>query len=169
MKNVNDLFYIQQVKAGNIQAFATIVNKYRHLVLTLVCKIITNRDDAEDITQEIFIKFMEMPLEKPSSNFTENLLCRLEKEIIKEKRKKKVLTVLQWAVSIISIFYIPGLTTYLCTIFIPGFSFSFSFILAKIHIEPLILSAGFSVLLLLIADTLLRKYSLSKRNKDNTN
>jgi H+/Cl- antiporter ClcA len=125
--------------------------------------------EAKNTDRRLKDIFREIPLERLSSNFTENLLYRLEKEIIKEKRKKQVLTVLQWAVSIISIFYIPGLAIYLCRIFIPDFSFSFSFTLAKIHIEPVILLIGFSVLFLLIADILLRKYSRKQNYEDNTN
>jgi hypothetical protein len=109
--------------------------------------------------------FKEMPLEKPSLNFTEILLCRLEKEKIKEERKKRCVTVLQWAISIISLFCIPALAIYLCMIFIPDFSFSFT--LTEIHFNPFILLVGFSILLLLIADILLEKY-INRKKTDKT-
>jgi hypothetical protein len=108
--------------------------------------------------------FKEMPLEKPSLNFMENLICRLEKEKIKEERKSLCITVLQWAVSVISLFFVPALAIYLCIIFIPDFTFSFS--LTEIHINPVILQIGLSVLLGLIAEILLEKYIRDKMKKD---
>jgi hypothetical protein len=102
-----------------------------------------------------------MPLEKLSLNFMENLICRLEKERIKDERKKQWTTVLLWAISVISLFCIPALAIYLCMIFISGFSFSFT--LTKVYIHSLILLAGFSVLLLLLSDIWLEKYIRSKK------
>jgi RNA polymerase sigma-70 factor (ECF subfamily) len=91
MRNVNDLFYIQQAKAGNMQAFAVIVNKYKQLVLTLVCKIITNRDDAEDITQEIFIKvFKSLEQFKEKSTFSTWLYKIAYNTALSEIRKQKI-------------------------------------------------------------------------------
>jgi RNA polymerase sigma-70 factor (ECF subfamily) len=57
MENSNDLLCVQRVKAGDIQAFSMIVSKYGKMVFTVVHKIVENREDAEDITQEIFINF----------------------------------------------------------------------------------------------------------------
>ena len=56
MKTPNDLFYIQRVKAGDIRAFSAIVKNYQKLVFNIVLKIVENREDAEDIMQEIFVK-----------------------------------------------------------------------------------------------------------------
>lgn len=57
--NVNDLFYVQRVKSGDHRAFAEIVARYGKMVFTIVRKIVLNREDAEDITQEVFIKIFK--------------------------------------------------------------------------------------------------------------
>ena len=51
MKSVNDHFYIQRVKAGDIHAFSGIVSKYQSMVLTVIRKMVDSQEDAEDITQ----------------------------------------------------------------------------------------------------------------------
>jgi hypothetical protein len=118
-----------------------------------------NNDQSTD--NKLRDLFKEMPLEEPSLNFTENLICRIEKESIKQKRKKIVLNLLPIAVSILSLLCLPGLVIYLCTIYIPGFSFSIT--IPEIRFDPTILSIGITVLFLLVSDTLLRKYIRNKK------
>ena len=48
--------YIDLCKLGNTGAFKYIVSKYQQLVYTLAFKMLCNEVDAEDITQETFIK-----------------------------------------------------------------------------------------------------------------
>jgi hypothetical protein len=116
----------------------------------------TNRKNSTD--EQLKALFRAMPLETPSLHFTENLLARIEKETRKEKRKQQLITALQWAASVASVFCVPGLALYLCRTFIPDFSFSFT----MIHIDPLIPLSGFSILLLLLADSWLRKHIRDK-------
>jgi RNA polymerase sigma-70 factor (ECF subfamily) len=48
--------YIDLCKAGNTDAFRYIVSEYQQLIYTLAFRILCNEADAEDITQETFIK-----------------------------------------------------------------------------------------------------------------
>ena len=48
--------YIDLCKLGNTDAFKYIVSEYQQLVYTLAFKMLCNEADAEDITQETFIK-----------------------------------------------------------------------------------------------------------------
>jgi RNA polymerase sigma-70 factor (ECF subfamily) len=90
MKNVDDLFCIQRVKAGDIQAFSFIVSKYRKMVFTIVMKIVENREDAEDITQEVFIKvFKSLEQFKEESGFSTWLYRIAYNATLSELRKKK--------------------------------------------------------------------------------
>jgi RNA polymerase sigma-70 factor (ECF subfamily) len=91
MKNVNDLFYIQRIKAGDIQAFSGIVHKYQRMVLTIVMKITENREDAEDITQEVFIKvFKSLEQFKEESEFSTWLYRIAYNTTLSELRKRKL-------------------------------------------------------------------------------
>ncbi|MDR2603699.1 MAG: sigma-70 family RNA polymerase sigma factor [Puniceicoccales bacterium] len=51
-----DLCLINRVKANDSVAFDTLVKKYRERLFSIVYNMTSNRDDAFDITQEVFIK-----------------------------------------------------------------------------------------------------------------
>ncbi|SEN38788.1 RNA polymerase sigma factor [Lihuaxuella thermophila] len=51
MKNI-----IAQVLAGNTEAFAYIVNRYEARIYNLALRMLRHRADAQDATQEVFIK-----------------------------------------------------------------------------------------------------------------
>ncbi|MDR0742595.1 MAG: sigma-70 family RNA polymerase sigma factor [Puniceicoccales bacterium] len=51
-----DLCLINRVKANDSAAFDALVKKYRERLFSIVYNMTSNRDDAFDITQEVFIK-----------------------------------------------------------------------------------------------------------------
>ncbi|MDF2382117.1 sigma-70 family RNA polymerase sigma factor [Nostoc ellipsosporum NOK] len=53
---VNDNELIARVKAGDQQAYAAIVQQYQGYVFTLVLRYVSNREDAEEVAQDVFIK-----------------------------------------------------------------------------------------------------------------
>ena len=55
-KNCNDLDVIEQVLAGNTDAFSELVRKYQGMVVGLAFHHVGNLHDAEDIGQEVFIQ-----------------------------------------------------------------------------------------------------------------
>jgi RNA polymerase sigma-70 factor (ECF subfamily) len=90
MKIESDLFYIQRIKAGDIQAFTAIVSNYQRMVFSIVMKIVGNREDAEDITQDIFIKvFKSLEQFKEESEFSTWLYRIAYNTTLSELRKKK--------------------------------------------------------------------------------
>ncbi|MTI32147.1 RNA polymerase sigma factor [Xanthovirga aplysinae] len=56
MRPKDDLIYIQRVLDGDNQAFAEIVKRYHSIVFTLAFRILKNREEAEDLAQDVFIK-----------------------------------------------------------------------------------------------------------------
>jgi RNA polymerase sigma-70 factor (ECF subfamily) len=91
MKNEHDLLCIQRAKAGDIQAFSAIVSNYQKMVFSIVLKIVENREDAEDITQEIFIKvFKSLNQFKEESGFSTWLYRIAYNTTLSELRKKKL-------------------------------------------------------------------------------
>jgi RNA polymerase sigma factor (sigma-70 family) len=56
MPTINDQHYINEALRGNEKAFAVIVNHYKDLVFTLANKMLKNREQAEEIAQDTFIK-----------------------------------------------------------------------------------------------------------------
>lgn len=56
MSTKPDTFYIQETLNGNVNAFAFLVEKYKHMVFTLSIRIVKNREEAEEISQDVFVK-----------------------------------------------------------------------------------------------------------------
>jgi RNA polymerase sigma-70 factor (ECF subfamily) len=91
MKTLNDLFYIQRVKAGDVRAFSAIVSNYQQMVFTIVFRITGNREDAEDITQEIFVKvFKSLEQFREESEFSTWLYRIAYNTTLSELRKRKI-------------------------------------------------------------------------------
>ena len=90
MNSPNDLFYVERVKAGDIRAFSAIVENYRKMVFTIVLKIVDNREDAEDITQEVFVKaFKSLGQFREESGFSTWLYRIAYNTTLSELRKRK--------------------------------------------------------------------------------
>lgn len=51
-----DIVIIEQVLQGQQAAYATLVNKYQQYVFTLVLRYINNRETAEELAQDVFVK-----------------------------------------------------------------------------------------------------------------
>lgn len=56
MEAKGDAFYISEVLRGNPESFAPLVDKYKQLAFSLALKITRNREDAEEIAQDAFLK-----------------------------------------------------------------------------------------------------------------
>ncbi|MGQ9465094.1 MAG: RNA polymerase sigma factor [bacterium] len=54
--NESDEKLIMMVKNGECEAFAPLIERYRMSIYRLVYQMVYNRDDTEDLVQEIFIK-----------------------------------------------------------------------------------------------------------------
>lgn len=51
-----DNYYINQVLRGRTSDFAYLIDKYKDMVFTLVFRITGNREDAEEVSQDVFLK-----------------------------------------------------------------------------------------------------------------
>lgn len=56
MNYSDDNHHIQLVLNGNTNAFSVLVDRYKNMVFTLCLKLIKSREEAEDLSQECFIK-----------------------------------------------------------------------------------------------------------------
>lgn len=90
MTEKNDLYYIRLVLRGEVEAFAHIVRQYNKMVFTIVNKIVGRREEAEDITQEIFLKvFQILDKFREESEFSTWLYRVAYNTAISELRKRK--------------------------------------------------------------------------------
>ena len=56
MANIEDQHYINLIRNGNQNAFTVLVDRYKNLVFTLALKMLNNREEAEEVAQDTFIK-----------------------------------------------------------------------------------------------------------------
>lgn len=56
MSNKKDIELIKSINKGDITAYAQIIDKYQHMAYTLAKGIIKNRQEAEEVTQDAFVK-----------------------------------------------------------------------------------------------------------------
>ncbi|MET3019928.1 RNA polymerase sigma factor [Flavobacterium hydatis] len=56
MDKVNDQYYINQILLGETNMFAVLVDRYKDLIFTLAIKMVKNREIAEEVSQDTFIK-----------------------------------------------------------------------------------------------------------------
>lgn len=54
--DTDDSVLIDEFKNGNVNAFNTLVRKYQKRIYWVIRKIVIDHDDANDLTQEVFIK-----------------------------------------------------------------------------------------------------------------
>ena len=104
--------------------------------------------------------FHEIKPEDTSGDFMKNLMACVEKETIKQQRKMQIYNYFGIAAGITGIIVIPALVLFLFKIDI-SFNINLSGIFSAVHIEPSYIGFAVIILLLLIGDTLLRKFTLS--------
>jgi RNA polymerase sigma factor (sigma-70 family) len=88
---LNDNEIISQVLSGDYQAYAGLVNRYQNYVFTLSLRIVKNREDAEEVAQDVFIKAYKYLADfKGNSKFTTWLYTIVNNTSISFLRKKKL-------------------------------------------------------------------------------
>lgn len=56
LQQQDDGYFVEQVLAGNKQAYAFIINRYKNRLFAVVLRMVKNPEDAKDLVQECFIK-----------------------------------------------------------------------------------------------------------------
>jgi RNA polymerase sigma-70 factor (ECF subfamily) len=56
MSALDDQHYIDLIIQGETNAFAVLVDRYKNMIYTLALKMIKNREEAEEVAQDTFIK-----------------------------------------------------------------------------------------------------------------
>jgi RNA polymerase sigma factor (sigma-70 family) len=56
MSTIPDQHYIDKILQGETNAFAVLVDSYKDMIFTLALKMVKNREEAEEVAQDTFIK-----------------------------------------------------------------------------------------------------------------
>jgi RNA polymerase sigma-70 factor (ECF subfamily) len=91
MEQKDDIFYIEKVKSGQTNYFSYLVEKYQDIVFSIAFKVLKNREDAEEMAQESFIKaYKSLHTFKGKAKFSTWLYRITYNNCISEVRKKKI-------------------------------------------------------------------------------
>lgn len=56
MNKPSDQLLIERAQKRDISAYEKLVDRYKHMVFTLALRLVGNREDAEEVAQDTFIK-----------------------------------------------------------------------------------------------------------------
>ena len=89
--NKNDQYYIERVLNGDTASFSYLVNQYKNIVFNIVLRISKNKEDAEELVQDTFLKaFQKLNTFKSKSKFS-TWLYRIAYNLAISKSRKKVI------------------------------------------------------------------------------
>lgn len=99
MTLIDDQHYINQVINGNTNAFATLVDRYKDMVYTLALKMLGNKEEAEEIAQDTFIKIYKalhkFKGESKFSTWTYKITYNTCLDALKKRKKEKSVTYIE--------------------------------------------------------------------------
>lgn len=91
MNKTDDIYYIEAVRKGNVQAFSFLVEKYQKLLYTLALKLLKKPEEAEEMAQDTFIKaFQKLDSYEGKSKFSTWLYSITYNACISELRKRRI-------------------------------------------------------------------------------
>jgi RNA polymerase sigma-70 factor (ECF subfamily) len=91
MEQKDDRYYIDKVVAGETNYFSYIVEKYKDIVYSIALKVLKNREDAEEMAQESFIKaYKSLHTFKGDAKFSTWIYRITYNNCISEVRKRKM-------------------------------------------------------------------------------
>jgi RNA polymerase sigma-70 factor (ECF subfamily) len=71
MTIIDETYLIESIANGDTKAYAQLVNRYKDLVYTLAIRMVKNREEAEEVAQDSFIKvFRSLEKFKGDSKFS---------------------------------------------------------------------------------------------------
>lgn len=90
MELYSDTYYVRRILAGDTAGFACLIDRYSRPVHSLIFKLTRNREDAEELTQDVFMKvFRNLASFRGESCFSTWIYRIAWRTAISEVRKRK--------------------------------------------------------------------------------
>ena len=87
---MTDAYYIEQIREGKTECFAILLDRYSRSVFSMIVKIAGNREDAEELTQDVFIKVFRSLSSFQGNSLFSTWLYRIAYNVaVSATRKKK--------------------------------------------------------------------------------
>jgi RNA polymerase sigma factor (sigma-70 family) len=88
---MDDKHYISEVIGGNTASYAVLIDRHKDLIYTIAMNITRNREDAEEVAQDVFLKaFQKLSTFRMDAGFQTWLYRIAYNESISKIRKNKV-------------------------------------------------------------------------------
>lgn len=92
MEALSDAELVELVLAGDQDAFAVLVERYKDAVQNLAYRMLSNVTEAEDVTQEVFVRaYTQLATYKPEHKFSTWLLSIASHLAIDQLRRRRFL------------------------------------------------------------------------------
>jgi len=93
METNSDQICIDKVLQGDTNSFSFLIEKYKNMAYTIAIKIVKNKEDAEEIAQDSFLKaYNKLDTFQGKSKFSTWLYTIVYRNAISKVRKKKIIT-----------------------------------------------------------------------------
>ncbi|HNW76740.1 MAG TPA: sigma-70 family RNA polymerase sigma factor [Bacteroidales bacterium] len=91
MKYQDDNSYIDRILNGEVAAYASLVEKHKEMVFSIALKILKNREDAEEVAQDTFVKaYQSLRTFEKKARFSTWLYRIVYNASVSRTRKKKL-------------------------------------------------------------------------------
>lgn len=91
MINIDDSIIIAQILNGETRKYSLLVKKYKRMVYSIAYKVLKNREDAEDTSQDVFVKvYKSLNQYSSESKFSTWIYKIAFNMTISKARKKKI-------------------------------------------------------------------------------
>jgi RNA polymerase sigma factor (sigma-70 family) len=89
---LSDVTLVEQTLGGKQEAFAVLVERYKDAVQNLAYRMLSNATEAEDVTQEVFVRaYTQLATYKPAHKFSTWLLSIASHLAIDQLRRRRFL------------------------------------------------------------------------------
>lgn len=87
----DDSLYLEQIRNGNTNAYAMLINKHKTMAFNVALRITRNREDAEEVIQDAFLKvYYSLKHFEGKSKFSTWLYKIVYNQAISKIRKKSI-------------------------------------------------------------------------------
>ena len=91
MENKDELIYIKRILEGETKLFSYFLQRYSNSVFSMVVRIVQSREDAEELTQDTFLKvFKKLDTFKGDCSFSTWMFRIAYNTAVSFTRKKKI-------------------------------------------------------------------------------